>query len=180
MIAHPGLRRFTVVRHPVAWAHTAFCDRIVSNGPGSFNELRATLRKVHHIDVPDTGPVPETDPVYDMAAHRTAFLAFLRFLRGNLSAQTNTRVDPAWGSQLSMLQGMAEFGLPDMIMREDSLRGDLALLAGQLGKETMPPVPTVTDPLRDRLAAIYDAEIEAATREAYQRDYMTFGFADWR
>ena len=26
---HPGHRTFTVVRHPVVWAHTAFCDRIV-------------------------------------------------------------------------------------------------------------------------------------------------------
>ena len=70
-------------------------------------------------------------------------------------------------------------GLPDMIVRENNLRGDLALLAGQIGKKTMPPVPAETDPLRGRLAAIYDSEIEAAAKSAYQRDYLTFGFGDW-
>lgn len=178
-IENPGHRSFTVVRHPVAWAHDAFCNRILSNGEGSFAKLRGTLRKVHRVDVPDHGPAPETDPTYDMAAHRAAFLAFLQFLRGNLSAQTAVRVDPSWGSQLGALQGMSEFGLPDMIVRESNLRGDLALLVGQLGRKTMPPVPAVTDPLRDRLAAIYDADIEAAAREAYPRDYQNFGFSDW-
>jgi len=30
------------------------------------------------------------------------------------------------------------------------------------------------------LATIYDAELEAAARDAYGRDYMGFGFGDWR
>ena len=178
--ARPGHRRFTVLRHPVAWAHAAFCDRIVANGPGSFDKIRATLRKVHKVEVPDTGPDPETDADYTMQAHRAAFLAFLRFLRANLSAQTGVRVDPAWGSQLTTLQGMSGFAPPDMILREDRLRADLAILAGQVGHKTMPPVPEVTDPHAQRLAAIYDDEIEAAARAAFGRDYTAFGFGDYR
>ena len=31
----------------------------------------------------------------------------------------------------------------------------------------------------DLLTRIYDAEIEAAGRDAYGRDYMALGFANW-
>ena len=64
-----------MIRHPVAWAHTAFCERIVEAKDGNADDLRAKLRKIHGIDVPDTQPQPETDPAYDLSAHRTAFLA---------------------------------------------------------------------------------------------------------
>ena len=177
---HTGHRKFTVVRHPVVWAHTAFCERIVSNGPGSFAEIRNTLRKVHGVEVPDGGPVPETDVVYNIQAHRKAFLAFLKFLRNNLSAQTAVRTDAAWASQSSLLQGMADFGLPDIIARETSLRGDLARLAGQIGRTSMPPVPENADPHAARLAAIYDDVVELAARDAYGRDYDAFGFGPYR
>ena len=180
MDTHRGHRKFTVVRHPVAWAHAAFCDRIVQNGAGSFAEIRRTLRKVHGVEVPDGGPVPERDATYDMAAHRAAFLAFLRFVRQNLSAQTSVRTDAAWASQSSLLQGMAEFGQPDTIARESDLRADLAWIAGRIGHETMPAVPEVTDPHGARLAAIYDAGIEQAAQAAYGRDYESFGFGAWR
>ena len=177
---HPGHRKFTVVRHPVVWAHTAFCERIVAGGKGSFAEIRATLRKVHGVDVPDGGAVPETDVVYDMTAHRTAFLAFLKFLRNNLSAQTSVRTDAAWATQLSLLQGMADFGVADVIARESSLRGDLARLAGQIGRTTMPPLADQTDPWAARLASIYDEQVEQAAQDAYGRDYEAFGFGPLR
>lgn len=174
--AHVEHRSFTVIRHPVVWAHTAFCDRILATGPGSFAEIRATLRKVHGVNVPDGGPVPETGVVYDLKAHRLAFLAFLRFLRNNLSAQTAVRTDAAWASQSSLLQGMAEFGVADVVARETGLRGHLAWLAGQIGRTTMPPLPAVTDPYAARLAAIYDDAVEMAAQDAYGRDYDAFGF----
>ena len=174
--AHPGARSFTVLRHPVAWAHAAFCDRILGTGEGSYPEMRASLAKLHGIVLPED----PADPGYDDAAHKAAFAGFLRFLRMNLSAQTAARVDPAWGTQLSVLQGMAEFGLPDMILREETLRRDLAMLARQVGRDRMPDIGTETDPHAARLAAIYDAGIEAAARDAYGRDYLAFGFGDWR
>lgn len=179
MNSQPGHRSFTVLRHPVAWAHTAFCDKILATGPGSFKEIRGTLQKVYNLQIPEHEPDPKMDPKYDMAAHRAAFLVFLKFLRGNLSAQTSVRVDPSWSTQLSVLQSMVEFGPPDMILREERLRSDLAGLAGQLGRSKMPSVPDVTDPLAERLNAIYDRQIEAAARQAYGRDYQMFGFGDY-
>ena len=177
---HTGHRSFSVVRHPLARAHSAFCHHILQTGDGCFREIRATLRKIHNLPIPDKGAEPETDPTYDMKAHQKAFLSWLSFLKSNLSAQTALRIDAAWASQLSLLQGMANFGLPDLILREDRLRGDFAMLAGQLGLESMPEPQPVTDPFAARLAIIYSPEIEAAGREACQRDYLAFGFGDWR
>ncbi|MEJ6396533.1 sulfotransferase family 2 domain-containing protein [Yoonia sp. 208BN28-4] len=176
----PGHRSFTVIRHPVARAHAAFCDKILAMRKDSFPEIRQTLRKVHKLPIPDYAPEPETDSRYGIADHRTAFLSFLGFLKNNLSAQTAVRVDPAWASQLAVMQGFAGFGLPDLIVREDRMQQDLAILASQIGHETMPGIPAGTDPHADRLAQICDAEIEAAARAAYARDYTAFGFGDYQ
>ncbi len=173
---HVGHRSFTVLRHPLARAHAAFCNHILTIGEGSYVEIRKTLRKVHNVPLPND----PADDSYDNAAHRDAFLAWLAFLKANLNAQTALRVDGAWASQLEMLQGMSTFGVPDMILREDRLRGDLAMLAGQLGRTSMPEPQHDTDPHIGRLAAIYDAKIEQAAKDACQRDYIAFGFGAWQ
>jgi hypothetical protein len=173
---HVGHRSFTVLRHPVSRTHAVFCDYVLSVGPGSYLDIRETLRKVFKLPIPKDAPGPQ----YDRAAHRTAFLAFLTFLKANLAAQTSIRVDGTWATQAAVLQGLAGFAPPDLVLREDRLREDLAILAAQIGKTTMPDLPAVTDPHAERLASIYDDEIEAAVRDAYQRDYMTFGFGDWK
>jgi len=178
--SHPGHRSFSVIRHPLARAHSAFCHHILQTGEGCFREIRATLRKVHNLPIPEVGVAPETDPIYDMKAHKVAFMSWLSFLKSNLAAQTALRVDGAWASQLTLLQGMANFGLPDIILREDRLRVDLAVLAGQLGLESMPEPLAVTDPYAERLSQIYGPDVEAAAREACHRDYLAFGFENWR
>lgn len=176
---HVGHRSFTVLRHPVARAHAAFCDCILGDGPDSFPGIRANLRKVHKLPIPEVAPDLADHTTYDDAAHRVAFLGFLQFLRNNLAGQTAIRVDPAWASQLTLLQGMALISLPDMIVREESLAKDLAVLATQVGVEQI-PVPGATDHKdHHRLVAIYDSEIEEMTRAAYARDYAAFGFGDW-
>ncbi len=171
-----GHRSFTVLRHPLARAHTAFCEKILSVERGAFPGIRATLRRVHGVPLPE----PEDHASYGAKEHRDALLAFLRFLKANLSAQTSVRVDGSWASQAALLQGMAEFKVPDFVIREHDMRNQLALLASQFGKSQMPKVPEETDPLAGRLAKIYDAEIEQAALDAYGRDYDTFGFGPWR
>lgn len=173
---HTPHRAFTVLRHPVARAHVAFCDRILYTGKGSYPKLRHTLRNRYSLPIPEG----DTGPDYDDAAHRTAFLAFVHFLKGNLSGQSAIRVDGAWTSQTVALQSMSDFAIPDLILREDQLLEDLAVLAAQVGLEQMPSLPEVTDGHAARLGVIYDAEIEAAVRDTYSRDYEAFGFADWR
>lgn len=172
---HPGFRSFTVLRHPVARAHAVFCDRILGDGPDSLPEIRATLRKVYKLPIPADAP----DDSYDAAAHKTAFLAFLAFLRSNVSGQTNVRLDPSWASQFALLQGVAQFALPDMILREDRLHADLPMLAAQAERGHMPELPETRHTQNDLLVAIYDADIEAAARSAYAHDYLFFGFGNW-
>jgi len=175
MRGKPGHRRFTVLRHPVARAHAAFCERILVPGPGCFNSIRRTLRKAHKLPLPATWP----DPGYDRAAHRAAFAGFLGFLKANLAGQTAIRVDAHWASQAAVIEGMAQFAAPDAILREAEMAEGLAMLARQAGV-VAPPAPAEAAPAEPfALREIHDAEIERLTRAVYQRDYVTFGFGDW-
>lgn len=170
----PGHRAFTVVRHPVARAHAAYCDKILPSGQGSYTGIRKTLTQQFKIGIPSKLP----DESYDATAHRAAFLGFLQFVKSNLGGQTSIRVDSHWATQANALQGFADFATPDLVLREDRLEDDLAILAAQIGKEMMPELGP-TDPHEAQLSEIYDAEIEAMVAEVYQRDYDTFGFTDY-
>lgn len=171
----PGHRSFAVVRHPVARAHAAFCTKILSTGKGSFTEIRKVLRNQFKLPIPATYP----DDSYDAAAHRTAFLAYLKFVKSNLAGQTAMRVDAHWATQSQALQGFAEYASPDLILREDRLEEDLAILASQIGKTTMPAIPEQTDPHAEMLNGIYDADVESAVYDVYQRDYITLGYGSY-
>jgi LPS sulfotransferase NodH len=171
----PGHRSFTVIRHPLARAHEAFCSKILATGPGSFKGIRRTLRRAHALPIPEDAPGSD----YDAAAHHAAFSAFLAWVRANLSGQTAVRVDGHWASQAQCLAGMADFTLPDMIVRESEMASYLPALAMQVGHPGPPdpaPVPTHAP---FSLAEIYDDRLEELARAAYARDYTMFGFNDW-
>ncbi len=172
---HKGHRSFTVLPHPVVRAHRAFCDKILTRGPGTYSDIRKTLRNFYKVPLPGSGP----DADYDVATHRAAFLGFLKFLRANLGGQTGIRIDAHWASQASVLQGMAQFGVPDMVIREDEMYTALPDLAAKVGycHACRPTVPPQEGPYP--LTSIYDEEIEQLVSTVYQRDYMMFGFRDW-
>lgn len=172
---NPGHRSFTVLRHPVARAHDAFCKKILSTGPGAFADIRKTLRNFYKVPIPGGGP----DDSYDRRAHREAFVGFLNFLRANLSGQTNIRTDAHWASQVAILQGMAQFGIPDMVVREADMEQHLTLLAAQVGYRDVQPPRHAPEDDPVALADIYDDEIEKLVSEIYQRDYVMFGFEAW-
>ncbi|MFG6594293.1 nodulation protein NodH [Sulfitobacter sp. 1A13368] len=171
-----GHRGFTVLRHPALRAHDAFCRHILTTGEGSYRQLRNTLMRRYKVPLPKDGP----DAEYDREAHRAAFVAFLKFLKGNLAGQTSIRVDAAWCSQAQAIAGFGAFCLPDRILREEELASELPALAAGQGHATVPAVPQMVEPGPFTLGDIYDDEIEALTAEAYQKDYMTFGFSHWR
>jgi len=170
-----GHRSFTVLRHPVARAHAAFCNKILMRGPGTFAEIRKTLRNFYKVPIPGPGP----DESYDRRAHREAFIGFLTFLKANLAGQTSIRVDAHWATQASVVQGMAVFSLPDMIVREDEMHSYLPALARQVGYAQPPKPARATETAPIPLSEIYDDEVEALVSEIYQRDYMMFGFKPW-
>ncbi|GAA0296633.1 nodulation protein NodH [Rhodovulum strictum] len=171
----PGHRAFSVVSHPLRRAHAAFVAHILPTGPGSFPVIRTALRDSYGVPLPEAAP----GPAFDAAAHREAFLGFLRFLKGNLAGQTGLRVDASWASQTRVIEGFAETVLPDMVLRAERLEADLAMLAAQVGATApaLPPPETEDGPVP--LSAICDAEIEAAARDAYARDYERLGYGAW-
>ena len=174
--ALPGNRGFTVVRHPLQRAHAAFCDHILGHSDTVFGEIRKTLRQMFNIPIPKKTPPPAE---YDDATHKEAFLAFLKWLKMNINGQTAIRVDASWATQAAVVQGFASFIPPDVVIREDDLEAELAFLAKSVGVDDAPAIAAI-DPYAELLTRIYDADIEKAAQDAYQRDYMTFGFGNWR
>ena len=173
---HPGHRSFTVLRHPAARAHAVFCSRVLSTGPGSFRQIRETLRRQFKLPVPKNG----VNRNYSAADHRAAFGVFLDFVRANLAGQTAIRADPAWCTQSQALVSFSDFAPPDHVLREDELDDMLPLLARRCG-HPQPPAPGVAgaeEPFT--LAQIYDDQLEAQIADVYQRDYLLFGFGPWR
>ncbi|WP_372602677.1 nodulation protein NodH [Actibacterium sp.] len=167
----PGHRGFTIVSHPVLRAYRSFAAHILGAGGDSFPAIRETLAGRYKVPLPKPG----TDISDDQ--RRAAFLGFLGFLKGNLAGQTSIRVDASWATQDAVIQGFAQFAAPDLILREDRLPGDWAMLAAQVDLAA-PEAPAGDNAAQD-LARIYDAEIEAAARDVYQRDYMVFGYRGW-
>lgn len=174
--SNTGHRSFTVLRHPVARAHQVFCRRILSTGKGSFNEIRQTLRRQFKLSIPGREP----DETYDRAAHYTAFLEFIGFLKQNLAGQTGVRVDAHWASQTQIIQGFADYALPDFILREDEMGAWLPGIAMGLGRNDAPDLEQEQADAPFVLSDIYDTQIETAVRQVYMRDYINFGFDDWQ
>jgi hypothetical protein len=171
-----GHRSFTVLRHPILRAHEVFCHRIMNSDKGSYLQLRRTLVRRYKLPLPEEGHEGGISP----DAHRSAFMAFLAFLKGNLAGQTAIRVDPAWCTQAEAVQGFGEFTLPDLILREDTIARDLGLLAAAVGYDTAPGVEPATFHGIHTLEDIYDDAVEDLGADVYQRDYMMFGFDRWR
>lgn len=172
----PGHRSFSVVRHPVARAHAAYCDHILrANGPGAYVEIRQYLRNEFDLPLPEG----EVGPEYDAKTHRAAFLAFLAFIRASNNGQTSIRTDPAWASQTALLQSVSSFLPPDVLIRESTMTDELDALAQKVGHAKGPRITVPTDPHRVRLTEIYDKRIEASVRNTFARDYENLGFHDW-
>jgi len=168
---HTGHRSFTVIRHPVRRLHAAFVTHILGSGPETFWDMREALRKNYKLPIPKDEP----DASYGVDDHRMAFLAFAKFVQGNLGGQTGLRVDPSWASQTEVLHGLAQVFVPDMVLREDNLETGLAQLAAQVGL-TSPGLADEVETSPVPLAAIYDKEVEKTVQAAYRKDYVMFGF----
>lgn len=165
--AHPGFRSFAVLRHPLRRAHHAFVRRILT---GDFVDVREHMTRLFGLTLTGNGPV-------DAETHRAGFKAYLRFCAASLSGQTRLQPWPMWATQASNLEGYAAVILPDLILREDSLAGDLDGLARRMGHQQPPPYRPEADPGLP-LEAIVDDEIVALCRTAYRRDYDLYGFGD--
>lgn len=172
---HGTHETIAVVRHPVARAHHVFCEYIISAQQGDYRDVREALAGRYKLRLPKGGA---EDSAYSLDQHKSTFLDFLTFLKGNLAGQTEIRIDPAWASQTAILQGAGHVAMPGHIVRELSLAGSLAHVESLLG---LTPIAceSATDQRPYKLADIYDMEIEKAVRDSYMRDYINFGFEAW-
>lgn len=172
---HPGHRSFTVLRHPLLRAHDAFCRYLLPLGLDGYSDIRALLITRYDVPLPLAGP----DGAYGLDQHRDAFLAFLKFLLGNLGGQTSVRVDNSWASQYSMIEALGSFVVPDRIIRSNRLAADLNNLAEEIGYPGLPTRPDTGVSAPYALSDIVNSEIEQACEAAFRRDYIMFGFGDW-
>jgi LPS sulfotransferase NodH len=163
---HPGHRSFTILRHPLLRAHVAFRRKIVL---GEAQDLRRILINGFLAELQPPG-----EPFATPDAERAAFLIFLNYCRLAVGGQTGARVDPSLASQTALVQGFASFQPLDYLLREDRLGEGLAMLATEMGIND-PSLPRSVD--EAALLSIWDPTLEAAAAEAYQRDYVGFGFS---
>lgn len=164
---HTGHRSFTVLRHPLHRAWEAFLHLLTQAKP----LLRQTLRDIHRVDLPADEALAELSEG-DLAR---LFGQFLDFLRRNLNAQTSLPTHPNWASQTEVVAGFARFSTPDMLLREGRLPEDLAHLCAAVG---------IKDPALERLAGgaypefLDQPDLIRAAKQAYQRDFVSFGFPE--
>lgn len=170
---HKAHRSFTVIRHPLERAHAAFCTKILATGDGSFPHIKSQLEDQYKL-----GLGAEDKPL-TLDQHKSGFIGFLKFIKANLNGQTAIRVDPNWASQFAIIQGFGEFCLPDMILREEELAVFLPAIATQTGSKIIPDYSDHEPTPQIKLADIYDDDLDSIAQDAYQRDYVMFGFKKW-
>ena len=168
--ANPGQRSFTVLRHPLARAHTVWADFVEKEW---MPELRPYLKRVHKFQLPPKGKGFETQEEF-----RAGFLVFLELMKHIHAGRTELRMLPQFASQGAWVQGFAGVQAPDLLIREADLAEDLARMTSRMGLP-MNPLPSAVDKTAFKLADLYGPDLEAAAREAYWRDYDGFGFGDW-
>lgn len=174
MRKHDGHRSFTVLRHPLERAYHVFNSCILPADRPAYSSIRRVLKNRYNLPIPKDGLIPG----YYADQHKEAFVAFLRFLKGNLAGQTSLKVEQVFASQTALLQGMANFTLPDRILREEELIDalpDIAATQGREGAEFDMPLPEEPFPLSE----IIDAEINALIFDIYRKDFLNFGFQTW-
>ncbi|MGL6212084.1 MAG: nodulation protein NodH, partial [Paracoccaceae bacterium] len=168
---HHGFRSFTVLRHPLARAHAAFCDYLVRDW---LPELRPYLKRVHRFELPDKGEV-----FADVEGFREGFKVFLDFAKFNLTGRTEIKVMPHVATQLATHQGFAGLQSPDFTLREDRLAEGLGYLTAEVGLP-FKPLPEVAEQHPFSLQEIWGVDLEEAAEAAYVRDYEAYGFGRWR
>lgn len=180
--ANPGFVCLSVVRHPVARAYDVFMRRIFEGG---YPAIRERLCRHFGLDIPPADQVRAgRDSLlgtgYSAARHRDAFLAYLEFVRANLSGQTGIRTDPDWASQTAHLEGFCKAVPPSNILHEADVPREIARLARKWGVEARPEAAEGPgEPEFAGLHEIYDEKIERLARRAYAKDYVKLGFGDF-
>ena len=168
----PGQRSFTVLRHPLARAHAAWCDFLDKEW---MPELRPYLKRVHKFELPPKGQ----KGFAAVEEHRAGFVVFLELIKHIHAGRTELRTPPHLATQLVTINGFAMVQAPDFVLREDRLEEGLAFVCAEVGV-AMKPLPQLVEHAPFDLADLYGPDLEKAARDAYGRDYTAYGFENWR
>ena len=160
---------FAIVRHPLERAHAVFCNFILPKDAPGYADLRKVIRQQYGV------PLPGETAGLSRDQHRELFEGFLKFLKSHLGGQSSVRIDPAFASQLSVIQGVSQVLPPHRIIREAEAADVLARLAEGYG-QSAPSFPEKAQDMPFALADIHDKDLEDLAMEVYRKDYLTFGF----
>lgn len=183
---HPGNVCFTCVRHPVARAYDVFMTKFFgSKDEDIFPRIRTHAQERYGMNLPAAGSMDRAAlerSGYDVARHRESFVAFLDFLRANLAGRTPMRVDALWAPQYEFIEGFSSAITLSLILREEDLIAGAAYLKKRfsLGDVRNGVLRKSEQNHLFPLDEIWTPQIEAQCRAAYGRDYLQFGFSDWR
>ena len=172
---HTGHRSFTILRHPLPRAYDAFCRFVLPVGVENYTDIRRALIDQYKISLPETWP----HQGWNLVDQQTAFLGFLKFLSGNLGGQTALRVDNTWATQTTLLGAIAQFAVPDRVVRETQMVEELSRLSSEIGLDAPMLQSSFSAETPFPLREIVTPTIQEAAAVAYRRDYVMFGFEDW-
>jgi len=180
---HPQPFFFSAVRHPVARAYNAFMQKIFATTSGGYFGIRQNLENQFGLMLPsgEISPVQPRDELekkgYGLDEHRISFKLFLIFVAANLGNDTKIRQDGKWQSQFEIIRRYRVIHPDVQVFKYEALMESLAYMENRLD---LPPVAawaSVADPAYSfPLSDIYDDEIEALTKAAYEQDYSTFDY----
>ena len=182
---HPEPLVFSVVSHPLVRAYSAFTNKIFATSAGSYDKIRHQLETRFSLLLPKGDIQPDSlltelkKQGYGVQEHRTSFKQFLVFVAGNLASNTNIRQDGHWQHQSEVIRRYRVLMPVHHVLKAETLKADLCYLENRMalkphfsGKEPQPQMMTFA------LADVYDAELEALCRAAYEPDYKAFGYED--
>ncbi len=170
---NPRRMTFSVLQHPLRRAHDVFVDQVLL---GKRVNVRDFIERSRGVELPRAEAELADWP---QDAHRSAFLGYLAFVKANLNGQTSLKTRPIWASQARLIEAITGQCPLHRLVRDEDLARELPSLGQPLGVSFPDYDASRKPPPKLDLATIYDAQVEAACRAAYIRDYDMLGFADW-
>jgi len=180
---HPSALSFSMVRHPVLRAYTAFMRKIFATGSEAYTIIRQDLEGQFGMMLPQGELQPNHDRAdleargYGADEHRISFKLYLVFVAENLANHTKIRQDGMWQLQKEILRRYQLIVRNLMIFNEKTIEADLIYFENRMGlRPNLAWKPEPDYPFVFSLSEIYDAEIEHLAYVAYAPDYESFNF----
>jgi LPS sulfotransferase NodH len=180
---HPSALCFSMVRHPVLRAYTAFMRKIFATGSDAYTIIRQDLEGQFGMMLPQ-GDLRANHDRADLEArgygadeHRISFKLYLVFVAENLANKTKIRQDGMWQLQKEILRRYQLIVRNLLIFKEETIESDLIYFQNRMALQpNLMWKPEPEHQFAFSLSEIYDAEIEHLANLAYAPDYEAFAF----